>query len=190
MQFITFDEIIAIIGMAIFAGLIFQGIFKRSREENYDPLKQVQKRFDKEEIIYAAKIVGPAIVFHEIAHKVAAMSFGATATLHAPWTMYVFVLLLRLINFPVIFFIGGYVAHTPLPALQSAVVAVSGPLVNLALWLIPLYILKQNKIKKRTHIEILGYTSKINMFLFIFNMLPIPGFDGFHFFTSLLAAFF
>jgi Zn-dependent protease len=72
--------------------------------------------------------------------------------------------------------------------LESAIVSISGPIVNLALWLIPLFIIK--KIKNRKYIEILGYTSKINMFLFIFNMLPIPGFDGFHFFRSLFQAVF
>ena len=32
-------------------------------------------------------------------------------------------------------------------------------------------------------------TSRINMFLFIFNMLPIPGFDGSKVFTGLIQAF-
>ena len=132
-------------------------------------------------------IVGPAIVFHEFAHKIAAISFGATATLNAPWGMYGFVLLLRLINFPILFFIGGYVAHTPLPPIESAIVSVAGPLVNLFLWIVPLILLKNRMIKKRKWIEILGFTAKINMFLFIFNMLPIPGFDGFSFIRGLMA---
>jgi len=187
MVFITLDEIVAIIGMSVFAGLIFQGIFKRSKPQDYDPLKQIKKKFDMGDFVFAAKVVAPAIVFHELAHKIAAVSFGATATLNAPWGMYLFVLVLRLINFPIIFFIGGYVSIIgKLTPIQSAVVSVSGPLVNLFLWIVPLWILKNKMIKKRAWIEILAYTSKINMFLFIFNMLPIPGFDGFSFFRGLL----
>ncbi|MBC8444116.1 site-2 protease family protein, partial [Candidatus Woesearchaeota archaeon] len=42
-------------------------------------------------------------------------------------------------------------------------------------------------IKKR-YIPFLILTKKINLFLFIFNMLPIPFFDGGHFFSSILSA--
>jgi Zn-dependent protease len=32
-------------------------------------------------------------------------------------------------------------------------------------------------------------TSKINMFLFIFNMIPIPGFDGFQIISNIIRVF-
>ena len=43
---------------------------------------------------------------------------------------------------------------------------------------------------KKKHQLYLFFFKQINMFLFILNMIPIPGFDGFNFFISLFKAFF
>ena len=91
-------------------------------------------------------------------------------------------------SFPLLFFVGGYVTHTPLPALQSSLVAVAGPLTNLVLWLLALAVVKYNLIDKKYY-KIIVPLGKINMFLLIFNMLPLPGFDGYHFFAGLFRAF-
>ena len=73
-------------------------------------------------------------------------------------------------------------------ALQYSLIAFAGPFVNLFLWIGSLIILKTMKIKHR-YIPLLVLTSRINMFLFIFNMIPIPGFDGYKVFSGLLSIF-
>ena len=191
----SFQEIIDIIMMTLFIGFIFSRYFRRKPvQEDYDPLKQYQKSTLWEDIKWGAMIAAPAVVLHELAHKFVAIAFGAQATLHAPglfgipYGMYLIVILLSYLRFPVIFFVGGYVAHTPLAALPSAFVAIAGPFVNLVLWLGSIVVIK-NKLVNRKYWEQIALAGKLNMFLFIFNMLPIPGFDGFHFISSLFALF-
>src|SRR3989338_3329129 len=132
---ITLMEIFDIIIMTFAIGYIFSDFFRREPSEGYDPLKYYQKNPIWQNIKFAAMIAAPAVVLHELAHKFVAISFGAIATLHAPYFWYAIVILLKLMRFPLMFFVGGYVTHTPLPPLESALVAVSGPLMNLILWL-------------------------------------------------------
>ncbi len=186
---ISIGEIIDIVIMTFAIGYIFSDFFKREPLEGYDPLKYYQRPPLWENIKHAAMITAPAVVLHELAHKFVAMSFGAQATLHAPYTMYAIVILLKLMRFPLLFFIGGYVSHTPLPALQSAFVSIAGPLTNLLLWLAALAVVKY-KLVDRKYYKIIVPMGKINMFLCIFNMLPIPGFDGYNFFAALFSVFF
>jgi Zn-dependent protease len=175
--------------MAFAIGYIFSDFFRREPLEGYDPLKYYRKQPLFENIKYAALIAAPAVVFHELAHKFVAVFFGAQATLHAPYFWYATVILLKLMKFPLLFFVGGYVTHTPLPALQSALVAVAGPLTNLLLWLAAIAVIKF-RLVDRKYYKLVIPMGKINMFLFIFNMIPLPGFDGYNFITSLFGAFF
>ena len=98
---------------------------------------------------------------------------------------------LRLLQFPFIFFIPGYVS---IPSLQaapeaSAIIAFAGPATNLLIWLGTDYLYKNKKIPKK-HEKLAFLTKEINKFLFIFNMIPIPGFDGSHVLSGLLKTFF
>ena len=68
------------------------------------------------------------------------------------------------------------------------IVAIAGPLTNLTLWLASLAVVKY-KLIDRKYYKLIVPMGKINMFLFIFNMIPIPGFDGYHFFANLFRAF-
>ena len=187
MAWITFNEIIDIVIMTLAIGYIFSSFIKREPSGEYDPLKYYEKNPIIENIKFGAMIAAPAVVLHELAHKFVAMGFGAQATLHAPYEMYAIIILLRLINFPIMFFVGGYVEHTPLPALQSSIVSIAGPLVNLFLWIAPILAVRY-KLVSRKHYNILVPMGKLNMFLFIFNMLPIPGFDGYNVFYGLWQA--
>lgn len=195
MQFITFPEIMDIIVMTFAIGYIFSRLVTRKPTGEYDPLEYYKKTSLLEELKYGAMIAAPAVVLHELAHKFAAMSFGATAVLHAPslwgipYGMYLLVIFLIHINFPLIFFVGGYVAHTPLPALQSAAVAIAGPLTNLLIWFLCMQAIK-NKWVKRKYFNNLSMIAKLNMFFFVFNILPLPGFDGFNFLSALFSFFF
>lgn len=185
---LTIGEAIDIIIMTFAIGYIFSDFFRREPLEGYDPLAYYKKPPLFENIKFAAMIAAPAVVFHELSHKFVAMAFGATATLHAPYFWYIAVILLKLMRFPLLFFVGGYVSHTPLPALESSIVAIAGPLTNLILWLASLALVKYRLINRKYY-KILVPIAKLNMFLFIFNMIPLPGFDGYNFITSLFRAF-
>ena len=187
MAFITIREIIDIIIMAFAIGYIFSGFFRRQPHEGYDPIKYFSKSLRWENIKFATMIAAPAVVLHELAHKFVAMYFGAIAILKAPYLMYAVVIALRAMNFPIIFFVGGYVAHTPLPAFPSALVAVAGPLTNFIIWYLTRLAVRFNVLKK--YHRILVPMGKLNLFLGIFNMLPLPGFDGFNFFQGLFRTF-
>lgn len=190
MVWITGQEIIDIVVMAIAIGYIFSKFFKRAPQEGYDPLTYYKKNSLVEDIKYGAMIAAPAVVLHELAHKFVAMGFGASATLHAPYLMYGIVLLMILLRFPIIFFVGGYVTIGPplLPALQSSIVSFAGPLTNLILWLGGMSLIKYNLINRKYYTAV-GMMAKLNMFFFVFNMIPLPGFDGFHVFSGLVQAF-
>lgn len=194
MPLITLMEIIDIIIMTIAIGYIFSRFFRRTPQEGYDPLTYYKKNALLEDIKFGAMIAAPAVVLHELAHKFVAMGFGAEATLHAPglfgipYGMYLLVILLIHLNFPIIFFVGGYVSHTPLPALASSIVAFAGPFINLVLWLGGMSLIKY-KLIHRKYYMVVGLMAKLNLFFFAFNMIPLPGFDGFHVFRGLIQAF-
>lgn len=191
MALITIPEIIDIIVMTLAIGYIFSRVFRRRPSEDYDPLTYYKKSSLWEDIKYGAMIAAPAVVLHEFAHKFVAMAFGATATLHAPslfgipYGAYLFVILLIHLNFPIIFFVGGYVSHSALPALPSAFVAIAGPLTNLIIWFLCTFLIK-NKLIKRKYYRTAGLMAKLSMFFFIFNILPLPGFDGWNFLNAVL----
>jgi|TARA_B100001964_G_scaffold212468_1_gene248558 Zn-dependent protease len=194
MPLITLGEMVDIIVMTIAIGYIFSKFVKRAPQEGYDPLTYYKKNALLEDIKYGAMIAAPAVVLHELAHKFTAMSFGASATLHAPslfgipYGMYLLVIVLIHLNFPIFFFVGGYVSHTALPAMASSMVAFAGPLVNLILWLGGMSLIKYNLVNRKYYTTI-GLMAKLNMFFFAFNMIPIPGFDGSKVFSGLIRAF-
>lgn len=188
MAFITVMEIVDILFMTFGVGFIFSDYFRREPLEGYDPLKYYSKSPFWENIKFAAMIAAPAIVLHELAHKFVAMSFGATATLHAPYTMYMVVMLLKVMHFPLIFFVGGYVQHSALPYLPSALVSLAGPFMNLIIWLSIWLIVRLSLVHKRYY-KILEPMAKISLFLCLFNLIPIPGFDGYNAVIALFRAF-
>ena len=132
----------------------------------------------------AVLIAAPAVLFHEFGHKFLALTFGFAATYAASlWGLAIGVFL-KLISSPFIFFIPGYVAISGAGTqLQFGLVALIGPLVNLILFLIFSVIEKYHLLSEYSHI--IRASKQINLWLFIFNMLPIPGLDGFKFYVSL-----
>jgi Zn-dependent protease len=190
MAFLTLGELIDIVIMTFAIGFIFSRLFRKEQRQDEDPLSYYAKKesiFDK--ILYGAMIAAPAVVLHELAHKFVAISFGAAATLHAPYGMYGIAILLLLLNVPIVFLVGGYVSHTPLLPLPSAFVSLAGPLTNFLLWLI-FWLLVKYKITPKKYWRELAMMGKLNLFLAGFNMLPIPGFDGFNFFQALFQTIF
>lgn len=183
-MFITINEIIDILIMTFAIGYIFSSFTKRQPLEGYEPLDYYKKNQLWESIKIGIIIAAPAVVFHELAHKFVAMSYGVEAVLHAPLTLYIIVILMKMMNFPLLFFIGGYVSHAPLSYLPSAIVAFAGPFTNLILFLLCRSLIKF-KIIHRKYYNLAYSAGQLNLFLFGFNMIPIPGFDGYSFFTNL-----
>ena len=187
----TLQELVDLVVMTLAIGYIFSTFVRREPTEGYDPITYYKKNTLFEDIKFGAMIAAPAIVLHELMHKFAAMAFGAVAVLHAPDLMgipygwYILVIVMRLLNFPLLFFIGGYVAHSALPPLQSAFVAAAGPLTNLVLFLVFSALVKYRIVNKKFY-KTLGIMAKLNLFLFGFNLIPLPGFDGFSLFAGLL----
>ncbi|MAG08549.1 hypothetical protein CMO89_03685 [Candidatus Woesearchaeota archaeon] len=189
----TFNEIIDILIMSVIVGFIFKDLFKKP-VENYDPLKQLQSSQSLENLKFAVLVTAPAIILHELAHKFVALSYGMEATFHAAYFWLGLGLVLKLMNFSFIFFVPGYVSiacktlYCQITPLQSALIAGAGPFMNLLLWLASSFLLKKNMLDKK-YFPILLITSRINMFLFFFNMLPFLMFDGYKFFTGIIRAF-
>jgi Zn-dependent protease len=183
-------EIVDMIVMTLFVGFIFKDLFARPAPAAavYDPLKRLKNK-KKNDFLFACALVAPAIVLHEFAHKFIGMSFGLQSTFHAAYFWLALGLMLKLMHFNFIFFIPAYVETIGQAThLQFAFVSLAGPLMNLVLWIGLLLVLKFANISKK-HVPYLVMASKINMFLFIFNMIPIMPFDGGNFFYQLWQAF-
>ena len=190
MTLFTFGEIFDIVVMTAVVGYIFSGLFKRPVREDYDPLKHFKAGFDVENLKFAILATAPAIILHELGHKFVALSFGLEAVFQAAWFFLGLALILKFMNFGFIFIVPAYVSilgrATPM---EFGLIAFAGPAVNLILWLGAALALKKNWLPSKYN-PVLALTSKINMFLFIFNMLPIPGFDGNKVFLVFIQAFF
>jgi Zn-dependent protease len=194
-MFFSLMEIVDIVIMAFAIGFIFKDVFKYApKVEVFTPEYYIRKaRFKWNDFWFAVAVVAPSIIIHEFGHKFVALAFGMEAVFHAAYTWLVIGLVLKLINFGFIFFVPAYTLISGGGTqLQMAVVAVAGPAVNLILWLGAKLVLGQQKKLKlsRLHQHLLFLVSRINMFLFIFNMLPIPGFDGLSFFSYIFKAIF
>jgi len=176
---ISLGEIFDFILMSLIVGYIFSGFFSRKNAA-----------FDLKSILFAASVTAPAIILHELSHKFAAMSFGLTATFHAAYFWLMIGLVLKAISPGFIFFVPAYVSvqgmSTPL---TQTLVSVAGPLTNLALFFIAWAALALNIFKKPATVLFAKLTKRINGFLFVLNMLPIPGFDGFHFLNGAFSLF-
>ncbi len=178
----TLGEVFDVIVMTLAVGYIFSSIFKHS-----------SLGLDKNAFLFACLVTAPALIFHELAHKFVAMGFGLNAEFHAAYIWLLIGIIMRLINFNFIFFVPAYVSIgagiAQVTPSTSAIIAFAGPLMNLVLFTIAWALLHQKKLKKNTYL-FLYITKQINLFLFVFNMLPIPGFDGLKVYQGLFNTFF
>jgi len=185
---LNIQEIFDIIVMTVFIGFIFKDVFRKPAALHYDPISQV-KGMDWSSFWFSASIVAPAIIFHEFAHKFVGLYFGLQSTFHAAYFWLFLGLVLKMMNFGFIFFVPAYVTSVGTAThIQFAMLSLAGPLMNLLLWITSASVLKFVKLKHK-YIPYLALTSKINMFLFFFNMIPIRPFDGGGFFYHLWQAF-
>jgi len=212
-MFLTGWEVVDIVFMVLAGGFIFQHFLQQQLfvatadsdhpEHTYNANRQWWLTFK-----IACLIAAIAIVLHEFGHKIAALYFGLNASMHAPYLFLAIAVVLVLLRSPIIFFIGGYVEYACNQLAPSAScilaagyyypsswsvmwIALWGPLVNLIIFLICYLMLSNKKTTKwlkkkgKYHIPTFIMLKQVNLFLFIFNMIPIPGFDGWGVFSNL-----
>jgi Zn-dependent protease len=167
-------EAIDIVIIALALGFIFKDFFRKPAPAEYDPLAHHNS---KGNFKFAMAVTAPAVVLHELGHKIVAMAFGIQSQLYASYGFLLLGIMLRLMGSPFLFFVPGFVSHAPSTPAVGILISLAGPFVNLCLWLGSSALLKYTKIPHKFR-QILIPTAKINMFLFIFNMIPIPPFDG------------
>ncbi|HSU72330.1 MAG TPA: hypothetical protein VLJ21_00595 [Candidatus Binatia bacterium] len=189
-MFLTPRELLDIVVMTLGVGFIFMDLFSSGLNLHAKPVPVPRpKKFDWHAFGFACLVTAPAVIFHELAHKFTAIGFGADATFHAAYLFLALGIALKLIRSPIIFFVPGYVAIPgTLGAYPTALTAFAGPALNGLLYLLAIFVIENVRMNPRARMFWL-LTRRINGFLFIFNLLPIPGFDGFTVFSSLFHLF-
>lgn len=128
--------------------------------------------------------VGCGFIFHELGHKLSAMHYGYWAE----YKMWVYGLVIALISsfFGFIFAAPGavYIYGPNMTDRENGIISLAGPIINIAItliFLVILFSLGNSIMLSETNyiiaiICIIG--AKINSFLALFNLLPIPTLDG------------
>ena len=174
MVIITSQEIIDLAILTLALGYIFSGFIQRPR----DILDYLRPFPAFDDIKYAAMIVAPAVIVHEIAHKAVGLYLGFDSVLHISiWGLGIGVLL-RFIRSPIIFFIPAFVTSAMAPAFpgQFALLALAGPAANFALYWLSDWALLSKKWPNHNNAFIIS--RRINLWLLILNMIPFGFFDG------------
>ena len=186
---LSIQEILDIIIMTIAVGYILMGIFSFRRQKT-------KKLFDWQAFKFSIIVTAPALILHELGHKLVAMAYGLEPVFHAAYTWLGIGIALKLLRTGFIFFVPAYVNICPtggcdnISPLAMSLIAFAGPGMNLILFLGAWVLLRSGKNFSPKIRAILHVTKVINIFLFIFNMLPIPMFDGLKVYQGLWNAFF
>ena len=186
----TGAEIVDMIIMTLAAGFIFMDFFQRPQSDDpVEALKQSQNKMSK--FLYSCALVAPPIILHELGHKFVAMSMGYTATFQAAYVFLIIGVVVKLLRIPFIVIVPAYVSivGAGITPLQHAAIAFAGPAINGLLWIISLAVIKTQTLNTNWS-TFWRYSLYINGLLFIFNMLPIPLFDGWKVYTGLYHHFF
>lgn len=159
--------------MSVVIGWIFSDFFKRF--DIFPAYASHQSIL--EPILKGMLVVAPGVVLHELMHKFTAMAFGAAATFHISSFGLFLGVILKLVGSPFVIFAPGYVGIIgKLLPWRNAIVAFAGPFANLLVWFISKEMMDRDKPERRIY---WAFSARINLFLFFFNLLPIPPFDGY-----------
>ena len=197
-------EISDMIIMTVAIGYIFGDILPKLEKPRVigavshddDPIEKYNQHFkvpglDWRGFKFAVLVVGLAILLHEMGHKFMAMGFGLNATFHANIPFLVLGVVIKLLGFPFFFIAPAYVSYPgSATILQNTLIAFAGPFVHLLLFAIASLLISTNILSKKTkkkYLVVLFMVKKINLILFGFNMIPIPGFDGAKVFGGILS---
>lgn len=175
-------EFLRILVVTIAIGYIFSGFVKY-------PSRSYTKKDSIENVKISMLVAAPAVILHELAHKLTAITFGINAEFFASYFGLGIGVLLKLISSPLLILVPGYVSITGATINQSAIIALAGPLTNLFLWAIATLLLATKMRFSRKQLTFLFYTKRINIILFFFNMIPFGPFDGAKVFNALIGLF-
>lgn len=179
MPFFTLIELFYLLVLVLSIGYIFTSFIK-------DPTRYYSFGFNWQDFKFALLVAAPGIVIHELLHKFTAIFFGLSANFYIFWAGLGIAVFLKLISSPFLLIAPGYVAISGnATQLQSTLISFAGPFANLLIWFIAYLILNSAKRLSRQQAVLLYLTKKINLTLFIFNMIPIPPLDGFKVFYGL-----
>ena len=172
---LTLWEVLQAILLSLILGWLFSDLL---------PSMSERKRF-----ALSIASVAPAVILHELAHKLVALSFGLHAVFTVPWVFVLIAVILKLARSPFLFLVPAFVAiQGVLTPFTSMLIAAAGPGMNLFLALI-FTILERSALTEHAPYDTLLFITlsrNVNLFLGIFNLLPIPGFDGWKVFTALI----
>lgn len=181
--FVTLGEIISLGIITVVLGYIFADYFMPR-----NPLFQFKPGL--KEIKLAAMVVAPAVIIHELFHKFVAMSFGLPALFKVYWMGLAIAFALKMFNSPILILAPAYVMYpATASSFQNMLIAFAGPFANLLMWVGATVWLKYGKLSHKQAM-LLYMVKKINILLFIFNMIPLPPFDGYYVFSGLLKVLF
>ncbi len=180
MVFITIGEIVSLVVITIILGYIFVDYIKPRSFSTFPGNRW-------KDIKFAALIIAPAVIIHELFHKFVAMSFGLPATFHIFWWGLGIGVILKMIGSPVLILAPAYVSYPAIAsATQNMLIAFAGPFANLLMFVGAIIWMKYGRMNQKRML-VLSLTKKINLFLFIFNMIPLPPFDGYYVLNGLLS---
>ena len=123
----------------------------------------------------SALTVGISFLFHELSHKFLAQRYKLWAEFRAFYNMLFFAIILSFFGF-IIAAPGAVMIKGSLSKEKNGKISLAGPLTNiiLALIFLPFFFI----ITEGVLGLIFRYGLVINSLLAVFNLLPIPGFDG------------
>lgn len=186
MVLITLREIVDALIMTAAVGYIFMDLFRPHVERRFS-----RPRFELPVFLFSCLLAAPALIMHELAHKFVAIAFGLQAVFHAAYLWLGIGILLKLMNVGFIFFVPGYVQiSSGAASLQHSLIAFAGPFLNLTLFGIAWAVLRRKRHFTKKQYLFWYVTKQLNLFLFVFNMLPLPLFDGWKVYAGLWQFFF
>ena len=189
MAIFSLAELIRLVIMTAALGYIFMSYIKSPSTIN-DVLSS-SKSFNWQDFRFAALVTAPGIVLHEMGHKFVGLAVGVQTEFFTSYFGLFVGVFLKWISRPFIIFAPGYVSLSgALTETQVFLTALAGPLMNLLLFFIAYLILDRKTNLTRSQAVALHLTKQINMFLFLFNLIPFPPFDGYKVFTSLFGIIF
>jgi Zn-dependent protease len=144
-------------------------------------------------------IVILSVTLHELAHGLAALSQGddtpqkaghmtLNPVVHMGWISIVFLCVAGIA--------WGQMPVNPAkfrsPKLSNILVSAAGPLLNLGLGILFIGLINlafATNLSEVVSINFLYIAARINLVLFLFNLIPLPPLDGFHIFSEIFPSF-
>lgn len=192
------QEVLDILIMSVFLGWLFEDLLRPKTLLSVDDddivnqyLGSKKSKWYNSNFFFSVLVVAPAVILHELGHKFVAMSFGLEATFfafyHEPLTLGLAALaaFLKISGFGFVFIVPGFVGISAgASSMESFWIAFAGPLVHL-IFFVGSVLVEKFATNLSARVKEYVYLSKwINGLLFLINMLPIPGIDGWAVYTN------